>query len=147
MSAPKYSIIPKPQKYDVSEGAFTVTSETEVLCYPEFIKAGKYLSNFLKTKKDTGNGSIKFIKDEKKRDERRLQHERDLKDATKRDGLTTIVDKSHMKTDVDTVQSKIAYRIDRYSNHIAEKRYRFGIETDRQRRSQHSQQPWQVRKK
>ena len=65
MSAPKYSIIPKPQKYDVSEGAFTVTSETEVLCYPEFIKAGKYLSNFLKTKKDTGNGSIKFIKDEK----------------------------------------------------------------------------------
>ena len=52
MSAPKYSIIPKPQKYDVLEGSYTVTSETAVLCVPEFIKAGNYLSDFLKTKKD-----------------------------------------------------------------------------------------------
>lgn len=65
MNKPKYSIIPKPQKYDVLEGTYTVTSETEVLCIPEFIKAGKYLSNFLKTKKDAHNGSIKFIKDDK----------------------------------------------------------------------------------
>lgn len=65
MSAPKYSIIPKPQKYDVIEGAYTVTSDTAVLCNPEFIKAGKYLSDFLKTKKDATNGAIKFNKDEK----------------------------------------------------------------------------------
>ena len=51
MSIPKYSIIPKPQKYDVLDGTYIVTSETEVLCVPEFMKAGKYISNFLKTKK------------------------------------------------------------------------------------------------
>ena len=65
MSAPKYSIIPKPQKYDVLDGTYTVTSETAVLCVPEFIKAGNYLSDFLKTKKDANNGAIKFKKDEK----------------------------------------------------------------------------------
>ncbi len=63
MSLPKYSIIPKPQKYDVLEGTYTVTSDTEVLCVPEFMKAGKYISNFLKTKKDAKNGSIKINKD------------------------------------------------------------------------------------
>ena len=52
MSAPKYSIIPKPQKYDVIDGEYTVTPDTAVLCVPEFIKAGNYLSSFLKTKKD-----------------------------------------------------------------------------------------------
>ncbi len=65
MSKAKYSIIPKPQKYDVLAGSYVITSETEVLCYPEFMKAGKYISNFLKTKKDAKNGSIKFVKDEK----------------------------------------------------------------------------------
>ncbi len=63
MSKPKYSIIPKPQKYDVQEGTYTVTPDTAVLCVPEFIKAGKYLSNFLKTKTDASNGAIKFNKD------------------------------------------------------------------------------------
>ncbi len=63
MSALKYSIIPKPQRYDVLDGTCTVTSETEVLCVPEFMKAGKYISNFLKTKKDAKNGSIIFNKD------------------------------------------------------------------------------------
>lgn len=65
MSLPKYSIIPKPQKYDALEGTYIVTSDTEVLCYPEFMKAGKYISNFLKTKKDAHEGSIKFVKDDK----------------------------------------------------------------------------------
>ncbi len=65
MSAPKYSIIPKPQRYDVLDGTYTVTQDTAVLCIPEFIKAGKYLSDFLKTKKDAQNGSIKFNKDNK----------------------------------------------------------------------------------
>lgn len=60
----KYSIIPKPQKYDIIDAAYTVTTDTAVLCVPEFIKAGKYLSEFLKTKKDTAEGSIKFKKDE-----------------------------------------------------------------------------------
>lgn len=63
MNNPKYSIIPKPQKYDVLEGTYTVTSETAVLCIPEFIKAGNYLSGFLKTKKGANNGAIKFNKD------------------------------------------------------------------------------------
>ena len=63
MSKPKYSIIPKPQKYDVLDGTYTVTQDTAVLCIPEFIKAGKYLSSFLKTKTDANTGVIKFNKD------------------------------------------------------------------------------------
>lgn len=69
MKAPKYSIIPKPQRYDVLDGSFTITSDTAVLCVPEFIKAGNYLSNFLKTKPNAHNGAIKFNKDEKIRNE------------------------------------------------------------------------------
>ena len=69
MSAPKYSIIPKPQRYDVVSGTYTVTSDTQVLCVPEFLKAGNYISGFLKTKKDAKNGAIKFNKDSKIRPE------------------------------------------------------------------------------
>lgn len=65
MGAPKYSIIPKPQRYDALDGTYVVTSETEVLCTPEFMKAGRYISNFLKTKKGASDGSIKFSKDDK----------------------------------------------------------------------------------
>lgn len=63
MSKPKYSIIPKPQKYDVLDGTYIVTQDTAVLCVPEFIKAGKYLSNFLKTNTGANTGAIKFNKD------------------------------------------------------------------------------------
>ena len=65
MNKAKYSIIPKPQKYDLLDGTFVITSETEVLCYPEFMKAGKYISKFLRTKKEAKIGSIKFVKDDK----------------------------------------------------------------------------------
>ena len=41
MSKAKYSIIPKPQKYNVLDGTYTITSETAILCSPDFIKAGK----------------------------------------------------------------------------------------------------------
>lgn len=63
MTAPKYSIIPKPQRYDTVDATFTVTSETQVLCVPEFVDAGKYLTDYLKTKTDASKGSIKFNKD------------------------------------------------------------------------------------
>lgn len=63
MSKVKYNIIPKPQKYNVIEGTYTITPETAVLCTPDFIKAGKYISNFLKTKADAKNGEIKISKD------------------------------------------------------------------------------------
>lgn len=69
MKAPKYSIIPKPQKYEVLGGSYTVTSETAVLCNPEFVKAGNYLSQFLQTKKDAQNGAIKINKDNSIRSE------------------------------------------------------------------------------
>lgn len=59
----KYSIIPKPQRYDTIESTYTVTTETAVLCAPELVKAGRYLSKFLGTKKDAKNGSIKFNMD------------------------------------------------------------------------------------
>ncbi len=69
MNKAKYSIIPKPQKYNVLDGTYTITSETAVLCAPDFIKAGKYISNFLKTKSDASNGQIKIAKDESLRAE------------------------------------------------------------------------------
>lgn len=64
MKALKYSIIPKPQKYEVLEDSYTVTPETAILCNPEFVKAGNYLSQFLQTKKDAQKGAIKFNKDD-----------------------------------------------------------------------------------
>lgn len=63
MSMAKYSIIPKPQKYETLKGTYTVTSDTAVLCVPEFTKAGMFLSDFLRTNKDAGNGAVKFKKD------------------------------------------------------------------------------------
>lgn len=69
MSKAKYSIIPKPQKYNVLDGTYTITSETAILCSPDFIKAGKYISNFLKTKKNANSGQIKIAKDESLRAE------------------------------------------------------------------------------
>lgn len=65
MALPKCSIIPKPQKYDTLDGTYVITSDTEVLCIPEFMKAGKFISNFLKTKKNASDGTIKFFKDNK----------------------------------------------------------------------------------
>lgn len=63
MNTPKYSIIPKPQRYDSVDASFTVTSETRVLCVPEFVGAGKYLTDYLKTKPNASKDSIKFNKD------------------------------------------------------------------------------------
>lgn len=63
MKAPKYSIIPKPQRYDTIDASFTVTSKTQVLCVPEFVDAGKFLSDYLKTKANASEGAIKFNKD------------------------------------------------------------------------------------
>lgn len=63
MSTPKYSIIPKPQSYNTVDGTYKVTQNTAVLCVPEFIKAGKYLSGFLKTNKDADDGAVKINKD------------------------------------------------------------------------------------
>lgn len=69
MSSLKYSIIPKPQRYDTVDGTYTVTQNTAVLCVTEFKKAGMYLSNFLKTNKDASDGAIKFNKDDSMRPE------------------------------------------------------------------------------
>lgn len=63
MSKAKYSIIPKPQKYTVNNSTYKVTTDTAVLCNADFIKAGRYISNFLKTKDNANNGSIKINKD------------------------------------------------------------------------------------
>ena len=60
----KYSIIPKPQRYISKEGAFTVTSNTPVLCVPEYVKAGKVISNYLKTSDSASSeNAIRFNKD------------------------------------------------------------------------------------
>ncbi len=64
MDQVKYSIIPKPQRYLSKEGSFTITSNTPVLCVPEFLEAAKLISNYLKTNENTNKDqAIKLNKD------------------------------------------------------------------------------------
>ena len=37
----KYNIIPKPNNYTSKDGTYVISSNTEVLCSPEFVSAGK----------------------------------------------------------------------------------------------------------
>lgn len=58
----KYNIIPKPASYQTAEGTYTVSTATAVLCAEEFTSAGSYLSAYLQTKPQEGEGAIKFKK-------------------------------------------------------------------------------------
>ena len=58
----KYNIIPKPNNYTSKGGTYVISSNTEVLCSPEFVSAGRYLTDYLKTKPVKGEGAIKFQK-------------------------------------------------------------------------------------
>ena len=58
----KYNIIPKPNNYTSKDGTYVISSNTEVLCSPEFVSAGRYLTDYLKTKPVKGEGAIKFQK-------------------------------------------------------------------------------------
>ncbi len=58
----KYNLIPKPNFYQTLDGTYTVSSATQVLCAKEFVSAGNYLTEYLKTKPIEGEGTIKFRK-------------------------------------------------------------------------------------
>lgn len=58
----KYNIIPKPNQYEALNGSYTVSSGTEVLCSKEFVRAGNFITDYLKTKPQAGEGAIKFRK-------------------------------------------------------------------------------------
>lgn len=58
----KYNIIPKPNNYSVQDGTYAISSKTEVLCVSEFLSAGNYLTEYLKTHPEPGAGAIKFQK-------------------------------------------------------------------------------------
>lgn len=58
----KYNIIPKPNRYRSLEGAYTVSSGTEVLCAQDFVPAGNFITDYLKTKPIAGEGTIKIRK-------------------------------------------------------------------------------------
>ena len=87
------------------------------------------------TKKQVNKNLQAFLDEEKKRERRAAIREKELTtlDGMK-DGNTLCITKEHMKTDVDTVAAKIEYRKERLSNHVAEHRYRFGLDSDKQRR-------------
>lgn len=58
----KYNILPKPNSYKVLDGTYAVSSGTEVLCSQEFVRAGNFITAYLKTKPVSGEGAIKFKK-------------------------------------------------------------------------------------
>lgn len=58
----KYNIIPKPNSYKSLEGTYAVSVGTEVLTSKEFVSAGNFLTNYLKTKPAPNEGVIKLKK-------------------------------------------------------------------------------------
>lgn len=58
----RYNIIPKPNSYETREGTYAVSSGTEILCPREFVTAGNYLTDYLRTRPEPGEGSVKFQK-------------------------------------------------------------------------------------
>ncbi len=58
----KYNIIPKPESYITGDSTYCVSSGTEVLCSEEFVGAGNYITEYLKTKPRENEGTVKFKK-------------------------------------------------------------------------------------
>ena len=57
-----YNIIPKPNKYVYGDSEYEISSKSEVLCSKEFVEAGNYLTDYLKTKPEENEGFIKIKK-------------------------------------------------------------------------------------
>jgi len=58
----KYNIIPKPNNYISGDSEYSVSSDTPVICFEEFIEAGRLISDYLKTKPDGTDGCIRIKK-------------------------------------------------------------------------------------
>ena len=57
-----YNIIPKPNKYICGDSTYEISPKTKVLCSEEFVKAGKIICDYLKTKPEEDEGVIRFTK-------------------------------------------------------------------------------------
>ena len=62
MAMLKYSIIPKPVRYDAKETEIEISTKTNVLCSEEFVEVGKFLTSYLKTNPDGQSNSIRIKK-------------------------------------------------------------------------------------
>ena len=71
----------------------------------------------------------KFLKENEKYEIRAMEIEDAGKDMNAYDGEEIIIAKYHMKTDLDTVKSKIEYRKQRYIQEFKRFRYTYGEET------------------
>ena len=58
----KYNIIPRPNKYVYGDSEYIISSSSEVLCSKEFVGAGNYLTDYLKTSPSQNEGFIKIKK-------------------------------------------------------------------------------------
>lgn len=58
----KYNIIPRPNKYVYGDSSYEISSKSEVLCSKEFVGAGNYLTDYLKTSPEPNEGFIKITK-------------------------------------------------------------------------------------
>ena len=58
----KYSVIPKPVRYDARETTVEISTKTSVLCSEEFVSVGKYLTTYLKTNPDESSNAIRIKK-------------------------------------------------------------------------------------
>lgn len=58
----KYNIIPKPNTYVCGDSEYAVSSDTPVICHEDFVTAGNYLTDYLKTKPDGDDGFIRINK-------------------------------------------------------------------------------------
>lgn len=60
----KYSVIPKPVRYEVKNETVEISENTEIRCFKDFAAAGNYLSDYLKTVENASEGMILISKAE-----------------------------------------------------------------------------------
>ena len=58
----KYSVIPKPVRYDTREASVEISVNTAVLCSEEFVSVGDFLTSYLKTEKNASGNAIRIKK-------------------------------------------------------------------------------------
>ncbi|MBO4338820.1 MAG: beta-N-acetylhexosaminidase [Clostridia bacterium] len=62
MAMLKYSVIPKPVRYDAKETTVEISTKTAVLCSEEFVSVGQFLTSYLKTNPEEGSNAIRIKK-------------------------------------------------------------------------------------
>jgi hexosaminidase len=58
----KYSIIPRPVRYEEREETIEISDKTQIFCQKEFVDAGNFISEYLHTIAQANEGAITFSK-------------------------------------------------------------------------------------